>query len=360
MPVAQAQDGAWVQPDHLHIIPPNASLTIKRGVLRLGAVVARPAIPRPIDGFLRSLAEYQQERAICIILSGTGNDGTLGLKAIKAEGGLVIAQSPDTAEHDGMPRSAIATGLVDYVLSVEQMPAALLEYVEHAQLRGAPIPVPSGTRPDSLHAILALLSTREEHDFRFYKKPMLMRRIQRRMGLNRIAAIDDYYRYLRDTPAELKALAKDLLIGVTEFFREPEAWAVLEQEVVPQLVAAKHPEGPLRVWVTGCATGEEAYSIGMLLLARVASSERNGELQIFATDIDSHALEIARAGIYPESIASSVAAERLSRFFTRADHSFRVKKELREAVVFAAQNLITDAPFSRLDLIICRNLLIYL
>ncbi|MGH8510747.1 MAG: CheR family methyltransferase, partial [Gammaproteobacteria bacterium] len=284
----------------------------------------------------------------------------LGLKAVKAEGGLVMVQSPDTAEHDGMPRSAIATGLVDYVLPVEQMPAALLEYVEHAHLRGGPIPVPAGTRHDPLHAILALLCTREGHDFRCYKKAMLLRRIQRRMGLNRIAAIDDYCQYLRDTPPEIKALAKDLLIGVTEFFREPEAWAVLEEEVLPHLVAAKHPEAPLRVWVTGCATGEEAYSIGMLLLERVANSERNGKLQIFATDIDSHALEIARAGIYPESIASSIAPERLTPFFTRADNSYRVKKELREAVVFAPQNLIADAPFSRLDLIICRNLLIYL
>ena len=189
MAVEQAHDGALVQPEHVHIIPPNASLTIKGGILRLGAAVARPGIPRPIDGFLRSLAEYQQERAICIILSGTGSDGTLGLKAIKAEGGLVMAQSPDTAEHDGMPRSAIATGLVDYVLPVEQMPAALLEYVEHAHLRGAPIPVPADTRHDPLHTILALLCTREGHDFRCYKKAMLLRRIQRRrMGLNHIAA----------------------------------------------------------------------------------------------------------------------------------------------------------------------------
>ncbi|MGH7527113.1 MAG: CheR family methyltransferase, partial [Gemmatimonadales bacterium] len=360
MPVEQAHDGAPVQAEHVHIIPPNALLTIKGGVLHLGAAVARPGIPRPIDGFLRSLAEYQQERAICIIFSGTGSDGTLGLKAIKAEGGLVMVQSPDTAEHDGMPRSAIATGLVDYVLPVEEMPAALLEYVEHAHLRGAPIPVPADPRHDPLHAILALLRTREGHDFRCYKKAMLLRRIHRRMGLNHIAAIGDYGQYLGDTPAELKALAKDLLIGVTEFFREPEAWAVLEEEVIPAFVAAKHPEAPLRVWVTGCATGEEAYSLGMLLLERVASSERNGELQIFATDIDRHALEIARVGTYPEGMASSLAPERLTRFFTRADNSYRVKKELREAVVFAPQNLITDAPFSRLDLIICRNLLIYL
>ncbi|MGH2578777.1 MAG: CheR family methyltransferase, partial [Actinomycetota bacterium] len=235
---------------------------------------------------------------------------------IKAEGGLVMVQSPDTAEHDGMPRSAIATGLVDYVLPVEQMPAALLEYVEHAHLRGGPIAVPAGKRHDPLQTILALLSTREGHDFRWYRKPMLLRRIQRRMGLNRIPAIGDYGQYLRDTPAELKALAKDLLIGVTEFFREPEAWAVLEAEVIPRLVAAKHPEAPPRVWVTGCATGEEAYSIGMCFLERVASSERNGKLQIFATDIDSHALEIARVGSYPEGMASSLAPERLTRLAT--------------------------------------------
>ncbi|MGH8568604.1 MAG: chemotaxis protein CheB, partial [Gammaproteobacteria bacterium] len=259
MQVAQADDEAQVEAEHVHIIPPNASLTIKGGILHLGAAVARPGIPRPIDGFLRSLAEYQQERALCIILSGTGSDGTLGLRAIKAEGGLVMVQSPDTAEHDGMPRSAIATGLVDYVLPVEEMPAALLEYVEHAHLRGGPVAVPAGKRHDPLQTILALLSTRGNHDFRWYKKPMLLRRIQRRMGLNRIPAIGDYVQYLRDTPAELKALAKDLLIGVTEFFREPEAWAVLEEAVVPTLVAARHPQAPLRVWVTGCATGEEAY-----------------------------------------------------------------------------------------------------
>ena len=189
MPVEQAHDGALVEAEHVHIIPPNALLTIKGGVLYLGAAVARPDIPRPIDGFLRSLAEYQQERAICIIVSGTGSDGTLGLKAIKAEGGLVMVQSPDTAEHDGMPRS---TGLVDYVLPVEQMPAALLEYVEHAHLRGAPISVSADPRHDPLHPILALLCTREGHDFRCYKKAILLRRIQRRMGLNRIAAIGDY------------------------------------------------------------------------------------------------------------------------------------------------------------------------
>ncbi len=360
MQVTQADDEAQVEAEHVHIIPPNASLTIKEGILHLGTAVARPGIPRPIDGFLRSLAEYQQERALCIILSGTGSDGTLGLRAIKAEGGLVMVQAPDTAEHDGMPRSAIATGLVDYVLPVEQMPAALLDYVEHAHLRGSPIAVPAGKRYDPLQSILALLSTREGQDFRWYRKPMLLRRIQRRMGLNRIPAIGDYVQYLRDTPEELKALAKDLLIGVTEFFREPEAWAVLEQAVVPRLVAARHPQAPLRVWVTGCATGEEAYSVAMCLLERVAISERNGRLQIFATDIDSHALEIARVGSYPESMASSVAPERLARFFIKAENSYRVKKELREAVVFAPQNLITDAPFSRLDLIICRNLLIYL
>jgi len=360
MGVAQALDGERVAADHVYLIPPNTLLSLENGCLRLEAAVARPRIPMPIDHFLRSLAENQQERAVAILLSGTGSDGTLGLKEVKAVGGLVMAQQPDTAEYGGMPRSAIATGMVDVVSPVEAMPKALLDYVEHTELRGDPQPATADPQPEQLHELLALLRLRGGYDFRCYKKAMLLRRVRRRMGLNQIATLADYCRHLRDSPTELKSLAQDLLISVTAFFREPQAWEVLAAEVVPALVAAKPQDAAIRVWVAGCATGEEAYSIGMLFLERMDAHPRNGKIQVFATDIDKPALETARAGLYPESIAASFPPQRLARFFSKTDAGYQVKKDLREIVTFAPQNLVTDAPFSHLDLVSCRNLLIYL
>ena len=359
MPVTQAQEGEAVQPNHVHVIPPDKYLTLSRGVLHLGDRAERPGIPMPIDRFFSSLAEDQEERAIGILLSGSGSDGTLGLKEIKASGGLMLVQIPETAEHEGMPQSAIATGLVDYILRVEDMPEVLLQYVAHARLGSPAMSLPADTEKDPFHAILALLQAQGRLDFRCYKPGLPLRRIRRRMGLAQCGQMADYLQFLRETPHEVDALIRDLLIGVTSFFREPEAWQVLAAEVMPRLLAAKPNDTSLRVWVPGCATGEEAYSIGMLLLEQVKTTDHSGKIQIFATDIDREALEAGRAGIYSQSIAASVPPERLQRFFTETPKGYQVTEALRKTVVFAPHNLITDPPFSRMDLISCRNLLIY-
>jgi two-component system, chemotaxis family, CheB/CheR fusion protein len=360
MPVAEAQNGKPVEADRVYVIPPNRYLAIRDGRIRLTA----PEEPRPlrtaIDSFLRSLAEHEKERAIGIILSGTGSHGVLGLSAIKLGGGMVMVQDPATAEYDQMPKAAIAAGTVDYVLPPERMPEALLKYgaQPYVTADGAEDAAAEAT---GLTRILALLRARTKYDFRCYRKTMLMRRIQRRMGLAHVQKLSDYVEMLRGEPDEVSALYKDLLIGVTQFFRDPEAFRLLEERVIPELIERQKGELPIRVWIAGCATGEEAYSLGILLLERFAAARRPPTLQIFATDIDEGSLEIARQGIYPESIVADLTAERLKRFFVKVDeHHYQVAKPLRERIVFAPQNLLGDAPFSRLDLISCRNLLIYL
>jgi two-component system, chemotaxis family, CheB/CheR fusion protein len=359
MPVVQVERDTEVSANHVYVIPPNKYLTIERGQLHL----TPPALPRglrmPVDQFLRSLAADEHERAIGIVLSGTGTDGALGLKEIKAAGGMTMAQRPETAQFDGMPRSAIATGGVDHVLAVEEMPAALLRYLRHAYVAETPVP-PERDTVGELGAILAILRTRMRLDFGCYKKSMLRRRILRRMSLRHVARMADYVAELRTDGKELRALGEDLLINVTSFFRDPLAWQVLEHEVIGPLVDAKKPGEGVRVWVPGCASGEEAYSIAMLLFERLQAARKMCPVQIFATDIDDAALDLGRAGVYPESIAADVMPERLHRFFLQEGHAYRVNEELREAVTFARQNLLTDAPFSRLDLLSCRNLLIYL
>jgi two-component system CheB/CheR fusion protein len=358
MPVVEATDGMRVEANHVYIIPPNKYMTISGRFLQLSGPVVRSGPPTSIDLFLRSLAGDAQEKAICIILSGTGAHGTLGLKAVKAAGGLTMVQDPETAEYPLMPRSAIATGLADYVLPVEEMPEALIKYVQHYYLNGGREETET---PDYLNQVLALLRVRTKLDFRYYRKKMLRRRIERRMSLSHFNQLSDYLSFLREHPDELQQLAKDLLISVTSFFRDPEAWHALETEVIAPLVRAKQPDDPLRVWSAGCATGEEAYSLGMLVLGQVAAAQKDCRVQIFGTDIDEGWLEVARHAVYPDSISSDVSPERLARFFTRVnDSSYQVGKHLRETVTIARQNLITDAPFSKLDLIVCRNLLIYL
>jgi two-component system CheB/CheR fusion protein len=360
-PVCEAQDGMAVAPDRVYVIPPNRYLAIDDGVLRLSAPPRSAGHQTAIDFFLRSLADAYEERAIGIILSGTGSHGTLGLQAIKGHGGLAVVQDPASAEYDQMPRSAIAAGLADYVVTPQSMPDALLQYVAHAR-RGAGLEHSGPSkRIDELERILALLRARTKYDFRCYRKKMLLRRVQRRMSVCRVERLSDYLERLRADAEEPMRLFRDLLIGVTGFFREPEAYAVLDQRVIGPLVEQADPDVPVRVWVPGCATGEEAYSIGMLVIEAFAQRKRPCNFQIFATDIDAEALEVGRQGVYPETIVGDMTAERLQRFFSKedADH-FRVDKQLRESVVFAPQNLISDAPFSKLDLISCRNLLIYL
>ncbi|HTU01110.1 MAG TPA: chemotaxis protein CheB, partial [Candidatus Sulfotelmatobacter sp.] len=360
MPVRQVAGDVAVQADHVYVIPPNKYMSISNGVLRLTPPVERHAMRMPIDFFFRSLAQDQQERAIGIILSGTGTDGTLGLKEIKMVGGMAIAQNPKTIQHGGMPQSAIANDAVDHVLAAEKMPGMLLKYARHPYVAVAGLEPPAETDSDDLTRVLALVRARLRFDFTGYKGTTLRRRVHRRMGLRHLERMLDYLRLLRSDEEELKALFKDLLIGVTRFFRDPPAWQFLEEKVLPTLVRKREADAPLRVWVAGCGTGEEAYSIGMVLIEQVQATQRRGPIQIFASDVDEQALDFARAGVYPESIAADVSPARLSRFFLKSENSFHVSKELREAVIFARQNLIADAPFSRLDLILCRNLLIYL
>jgi two-component system CheB/CheR fusion protein len=360
MPVVEATEGVGVEPNRVYVIPPNRYLAVSHGVLRLTGPVERRAQQTAIDFFLRSLAEDQQENAICIVLSGTGSHGSLGLKAVKANGGMAIVQDPRTAEYDQMPRAASATGLADYVLAPERMPEALLKYAAHFFAGTAGLPE-STEVPDDLTQVLSLLRTRSKLDFRPYRKRMLLRRVQRRMGLGHVERLADYLVLLRSDEGEVEKLAKDLLISVTSFFRDPEMFKVLEAQVIPELLRDRPADAVLRVWVPGCATGEEAYSIAMLLIEQLAASHKACPLQIFATDLDAEALEVARRGVYPASIQEDITPERLARFFTRVDaHSYQVTKQLREPILVARHNMLSDAPFSRLDLISCRNLLIYL
>ncbi len=360
LPVTQIEDDTAVEPDHVYVIPPNAALTIRDGHLLL----ARPAAPRgqrnPIDEFFTSLARDQAENAACVILSGTGSDGTLGLRAIKEGGGLTLAQSE--AEYDGMMRSAVATGLVDFVLRAEEMPAKLVDYFGHVtrlenRKRG------EGAQSDDanqLHQITAILRAQTGHDFSDYKDRTIVRRIQRRMHVLQIDDLSEFITRLRRDSREVMLLFQDLLIGVTNFFRDPNAFAALEREVMPNLFKDKGPDDAVRVWVSGCATGEEAYSIAILLREYAPKSEAMPRLQVFASDIDEHALDIARIGRYPATIAKDVPVQRLERYFLCEDGTYRVATELREICLFSLHNLLRDAPFSKLDLISCRNLLIYL
>ncbi|MDT8386220.1 MAG: CheR family methyltransferase [Thiogranum sp.] len=358
MPVVEARDGQSVEPDNIYILPPAKRLSISDGRLQLTEAEEARSQWTAIDQFLRALADDQRERAAGIILSGTGSHGTLGLKEIRQAGGIGLAQDPDTAGYSQMPWNAIASGLVDLVLAPDEMPGALVDYVK--RLFNRPQSEQDGESED-FNRIIALLRTRTKYDFRSYRRSMLLRRIRRRMSLVHADTPAEYYQLLSDKPEEPVALYKDLLIGVTAFFREPEAFEVLRQRVIPELVARSNEDVPVRVWVPACSTGEEAYTLAMLLIEGFDQASKLPNLQLFATDIDEDSLDRARQGIYPENIAVDVSAESLRRFFVRnGSNHFQVSKQLRESVVFAMQNLITDAPFSRLDLISCRNLLIYL
>ena len=360
LPVCEAADDMTLAADRVYVIPPGSYLTISTGLLKLTAIPEPPSHLTGIDLFLRSLADAYAERAIGIVLSGTGSHGTAGLQAIKAHGGLALAQDPGTAEFAQMPQSVIAAGLADYVLAPEAMPNVLIDYTTHASRSGSWTPLPENGQPDELVRIMALLHARTRYDFRGYRKKMLLRRVQRRMDICHIETLAGYLERLQSDTKEHERLFRDLLIGVTSFFRDKEAFEVLEQQVINPLLDRNDPDTPVRVWVPGCSTGEEAYSIAMLLLEGFWRRQRPFNAQIFATDIDEFALETARKGRYPESIANDVSAERLKRFFIGSDSHYQVNKQLREAVVFAPQDLISDAPFSRMDLISCRNLLIYL
>jgi two-component system CheB/CheR fusion protein len=358
MPVIEAQDQMKVMADCVYTIPPNCEMTLYHGLLQLSV----PELPRghrmPIDAFLRSLAEDQGEKAIGIILSGTGTDGTLGLRAIQGAGGVTFVQDPATAKYDGMPVSAIQSGSATYVLPVESMPEQLLG-IHRSQIAYRADPQSSGTT-GSMNRILMLLRSATGHDFSLYKKRAIIRRIERRMLQHNIESLEVYTRYLKENPPEAQLLFKELLINVTSFFRDPEAFAALRKTILLQLLADKPPGSTIRIWVAGCATGEEAYSVAILLQEIMEEGHYGYTMQIYGTDIDDDAIAVARAGHYPANIVQDVSPERLNRFFIKENDGYRIKKSIREMVVFAIQNVIKDPPFTRIDLLCCRNLMIYL
>ncbi len=363
MQVFEVTDGMVVQPNCTYIIPPNYDMAFLNGSLQLLEHVVSRGLRMTIDFFFRSLAQDQRERAICIVLSGTGSDGSLGVRAVKGEGGMVMVQNPESTDFAGMPSNAIATGLVDYILPPAEMPARLIAYAAHAFgnkiRRTSP---PSVTAEDILKKVCILLRDSTGHDFSQYKRNTLTRRVERRMAVHQIDRVEDYLRHLRQSPTEAQALFRDLLIGVTNFYRDPEAFAVLENQVIPQLFVAKEAGEPVRVWVCGCASGEEAYSIAILLQEHLETLKKAFKVQIFATDIDPRAIEHGRSGVYPASITADITPERLSRFFSLdpQNGTYRIQKIIRDLLVFSEQDVIKDPPFSKIDLISCRNLLIYL
>jgi len=359
MPVAQATDRMPLERNHVYVIPPQAYLSVRNGALEISAPRAPHGARLPFDFFLNSLAEEYGERAVCVVLSGTGADGSIGLQAVSEKGGLVIAEAPEEAAFDGMPRSAIGTGAVNLVLPIAQMPQAIVRYARHPYVTAGHKASPEDGDDKALSEIIDLLRARTSRDFTRYRKPTLLRRIRRRMATAGIEDVEAYVNRLREDRGETEQLAKDFLIHVTSFFRDPAAFEGLAETVIPELVQ-RSEDAPIRVWVVGCSTGEEAYSLAMLFSEAFAAAKRAVKLQIFASDISADALDSARNGLYPEAISAAVSAERLQRFFTREEHGYRISRELRETVVFTDHDVLADPPFSRLDLVSCRNLLIYL
>ncbi len=361
--VCQAMDGMVIAADHLYVIPPGTYLSATDGKLRLSPPQARHGARLPFDFLLRSLAKEYGARAVCVVLSGTGPDGSSGLKAVKERGGLIIVQDPAEAGYDGMPQNAIATGLADFVLPAARISGKIIQHATRTPLSSPGDSVSlKETIQDRLPKIIGLLRTNTNHDFTLYKHGTLERRIERRMVMAGIEAGDGdrYLKLLETSKNEVELLAKDLLINVTSFFRDPKVFATLEQTVIPELIRT-HPVGrTFRVWIVGCSTGEEAYSLAILFRERLAAAALGMALQIFASDVDPEAVEIAREGLYPASIEANMSPERLARFFRKEKQGYRVSPELRAAVVFTVQDVLKDPPFSRLDLISCRNLLIYL
>jgi two-component system, chemotaxis family, CheB/CheR fusion protein len=361
MPVREATEAIRVEPDVVYVIPPNTELTVVDGRLHLSEPVQPRGLRLPIDVLFSSLARDQGEQAIGVVLSGMGADGTLGLQAIKGQGGLTLAQEPASAQFDSMPKSAIATGACDIVAPAAELPLRILA-VTSGRAATAPIPVSTDKGSEqSLGAILRLLREHSKHDLTLYKSSTLKRRIERRMGVHGLATHGDYERLVRENPQELDLLLKEMLIGVTNFFRDPEVWQELKSEVLPALLARRTPGTSLRAWVVGCSTGEEAYSLAMVFreVADTQAVPDAWKLQIFATDLSADAVAAARRGHFPAKIADEVSPQRLTRFFTVESDGFLIAKEIRETVLFAQHDVILDPPFTRLDILSCRNLMIY-
>jgi two-component system CheB/CheR fusion protein len=364
MKVIQVKDLMKVQPNCVYIIPPNKDMSILHGVLHL----LEPASPRglrlPVDFFLRSLAQDRREHSIGVILSGMGSDGTLGLRAIKEKAGVALVQDPATAKFDGMPRSAVDAGLADIVAPVEELPGRILAFLRRTPLVQTPERPLEEKAQSGLDKAIILLRTHTGHDFSLYKKNTFYRRIERRMGIHQINTIAAYIRFLQENSQELDLLFKELLIGVTSFFRDSEVWEELGGRLLPALLASRPASHALRAWVPGCSTGEEAYSLAMVFTEAMdkmkSRSPSKFTLNIFATDLDKDAIDKARLGLFPANIAADVSPERLARFFVKVDSGYQVSAAIREMVVFAQQSVVRDPPFTKLDFLSCRNLLIYL
>ena len=373
MPVLQVTGMVPIEPNHVYIIPPNNSLVMNDGQLQLTPAVRPNGQHGEIDLFLRALAEVHRERAVGIILSGAGADGAVGISRIKEKGGIAIAQSPDDAEYDSMPRSAIDTGMIDIILPAAEIPQRLIALVQNAGQIKLPEAMPSGGRKElagppqgneaaeaALHEIMKLLRQSTGHDFRYYKRATVLRRIERRLQIHGLPDVIAYQRYIEQHPEETAGLLQDMLISVTNFFRDRSSFEALERDIIPAIFENAAPGEQIRCWSVACATGEEAYSIAMLLADQNALTSKTHAIQVFASDIDERAVNFARHGLYPESIAADIAPARLRQYFTRDGQQYRVNDKIRQTILFSLHNILRDPPFSRLHLVSCRNLLIYL
>lgn len=359
MPVLQIEDGMVAEANRIYLVPPKKNLEIYHGRLILTEQMRNIGINLPIDIFFRSLAADQKKNAIAIVLSGTGSDGTLGVRAVKEQGGMVMVQDYSSAKFDGMPKSAIATGLVDYILDTTRMSDALVKYVKHPLVQQSAKEKQQSKEETDYVKILSLIRTHIGEDFSYYKPKTLIRRIERRVSVNQFQTVAEYIHLLLHSPQECEILAKEFLIGVTQFFRDKEAFEVIDREIVPALFVNREPKSTVRIWSVGCSTGEEAYSIAILCKEYIDKQKLNIDLKIFATDLDREAVRFAGLAIYPESIVSDVPQPYLEKYFNRKPDAYQVNSELRQMVIFSSHNVITDPPFSKIDLIICRNLLIY-
>jgi two-component system CheB/CheR fusion protein len=374
MPVVQVTESVPIEANHVYVIAPNKQLSMNDGMLRVTEEVRPRGQHVAVDIFFRTLADVHRERAVAIVLSGTGSDGSVGLDRIKEQGGVTLVQEPSDAEYDGMPQAAIGTGVVDFVLPVTEMPQRLIEIWEtsrniHLPPEGdaeaavglAPAESRDAGDEEALQRVISSLASHSGHDFRHYKRATVLRRIERRLQVKSVTSLPSYADLLEREPGEYKALLKDMLIGVTNFFRDRESFEALERDVVPQLFKGKKSGDQIRAWVAACSTGQEAYSLAMLLADQAALAEgKPPEFQVFASDVDDYAIAVARAGAYPSAIITDVPPSRLRQYFSKEEGRYRIRKVIRDRVLFAAHNLLRDPPFSRLDLISCRNLLIYL
>ena len=363
MEVVQVSDRIFIEKNHVYVIPPNKDMSMLNGMLHLLDPVQPRGLRLPIDFFFRSMADDLCQHSVGVILSGMGSDGTLGLRAIQEKGGGVFVQDPASAKFDGMPRSAINAGLADVVAPVEELPARIFAYLKHIHSFCVEEHRLEVSAQSALEKVIILLRAQTGHDFSMYKKNTVYRRIERRMGIHEIEKIAMYVHFLQENPHEVELLFKELLIGVTSFFRDPGVWEVLKKSAIPSLLSFQPADGLFRAWVSGCSTGEEAYSLAIAFREVVDALKpaKNFRLQIFATDLDKDAIDRARQGIYPANIASDVSPDRLQRFFVKDEHhGYRISRDIRETIVFAPHNVIMDPPFTKLDIIVSRNLLIYM